>query len=296
MKLDHNTKLGWIGTGVMGEPLCAHLMAAAYPLAVHSRTREKAAQVVQQGAVWSDSPAQLAVISDVIFTMVGSPDEVEAIYFGADGLMDALRAETILVDMGTTPPALSQEIERQARQRGAHAIDAPVSGGDVGARNASLSIMAGGDEAVFDALQPLFDRMGKAHYMGPAGSGQHTKMCNQITVAGTMIGVCEALLYARQAGLDADKLVDVIARGAAGCWTLDNLAPRINRDDLEPGFMVNHFVKDLGIALTEVDNLGLTLPGTTLATELYQQLQSAGQGERGTQALILALKELNRLT
>ena len=283
-------RIGWIGTGVMGAPMCGHLLAAGYPVCVSSRTRSKADALLGQGANWCETPAEVAAQSDIIFTTVGTPDEVREVYFGQQGVFAGLQAGAVIVDMGTTPPSLSREIADYAASRDVHAVDAPVSGGDVGARNASLSVMAGGDEAVVNSLMPLFDCIAKkVAWLGGAGSGQHTKMANQLTVAGTMIGVCEALVYADRAGVDLEKLVAVISTGAAGCWTLDNLAPRIIKGDDEPGFMVNHFIKDLGIALDECEQMGIKLPGLELANQLYRQLQANGHGESGTQALIHAI-------
>lgn len=284
------TAVGWIGTGVMGAPLCAHLLAAGAQLYIHSRTRTKAEPLLAEGAHWCASPAAVAAQAEVIFTMVGVPAEVERVYFGDDGIFTALGSQAIIVDMGTTPPSLSRKIAARAQQLAASAIDAPVSGGDVGARNAALTIMAGGDAAALARVQPWFACLAKTvTHMGPAGSGQHTKMCNQLVVAGTMIGVCEALVYAARAGLDCEQLVAAIRPGAAACWSLDNLAPRINRHDYAPGFMVEHFLKDLGIALAEAEALGLHLPGLTLAQALYQKVQQLGHGQSGTQALVLAL-------
>jgi 3-hydroxyisobutyrate dehydrogenase len=226
--------------------------------------------------------------------MVGRSEEVREVYFGEEGVFAGLRAGAIIVDMGTTPPSLTAEIVRRADTLKAHALDAPVSGGDVGARNASLSVMVGGDEASVNTVRPLFDCMAKTvAWMGQAGNGQHTKMANQLAVAGTMIGVCEALVYAAQANVDLEQLVSVISKGAAGCWTLDNLAPRIIKGDDAPGFMVDHFVKDLGIALQESEQMGLTLPGLELATELYRKLQAIGHGQSGTQALVHAIRQLS---
>lgn len=288
--MKHNPPvIGWIGAGVMGAAMSAHLLHAGYTLNLNTRTRSKAASLEQAGANWCDTPAQLAAASDVVFAMVGSPDEVREVMFAEQGVMQGLQADAVVVDMGTTPPSLSREIASRAEQLRAHAVDAPVSGGDVGAREGRLSIMAGGDKNVVEQLQPLFDCMGKARYMGEAGSGQHTKMCNQITVAGTMIGVCEALVYAARAGLDADRMVEVVSKGAAACWTLDNLAPRIINNDFAPGFMVDHFIKDLGIALREAENMQLNLPGLQLAHQLYRKVSQAGHGRSGTQALIHAL-------
>jgi 3-hydroxyisobutyrate dehydrogenase len=282
---------GWIGAGVMGEPLCGHLLDAGYTLFINTRTAARASSLVDKGARWCATPAEVAAQADIIFTMVGVPDEVQQVYFGAAGIFSALRNNAVLVDMGTTPPSLTQQIAARAHQLGASAVDAPVSGGDVGARNATLSIMAGGDADVVERVRPLFDCMARSvNYMGVAGNGQHTKMCNQLVVAGTMIGVCEALVYAAKSGLDCERLVNAIRPGAAGCWTLENLAPRINQNDYAPGFMVDHFVKDLGIALAEAENLGLNLPGLMLALALYKKVQHLGHGQSGTQALIHALQ------
>jgi 3-hydroxyisobutyrate dehydrogenase len=287
-------KIGWIGTGVMGASMCGHLLSAGYPLTVTSRTRSKADTLIQQGASWCETPEEVSAQADIVFTTVGRPDEVREVYFGEKGVFAGLQAGAIVVDMGTTPPSLSREIAERAITLGAHAVDAPVSGGDVGARNASLSVMAGGEEDIVDSIRPLFDCMAKTvAWMGEAGNGQHSKMANQLAVAGTMVGVCEALVYAARAGVDLEKLVAVISKGAAGCWTLDNLAPRIISGDDAPGFMVDHFVKDLGIALSECEQMGVTLPGLELADKLYRQLQATGHGKSGTQALIHAISSLD---
>jgi len=286
-------KVGWIGTGVMGMPMCGHLLSAGYAVSVTSRTRSKANALIQQGASWCETAAQVAAQADIVFTTVGRPEEVREVYFGEQGVFAGLQAGAIVVDMGTTPPSLTREISEHAILLGAQALDAPVSGGDVGASNASLTVMAGGEEAIVDKVRPLFECMAKTvAWMGEAGNGQHTKMANQLAVAGTMIGVCEALVYAARAGVDLEKLVAVISKGAAGCWTLDKLAPRIIQGDDAPGFMVDHFVKDLGIALKESEQMGLTLPGLELASRLYKQLQEIGHGQSGTQALIHAIKKI----
>jgi 3-hydroxyisobutyrate dehydrogenase len=288
-------KAGWIGTGVMGMPMCGHLLSAGYAVSVTSRTRSKADALIEQGASWCETPAEVAAQADIVFTTVGRPEEVREVYFGEQGVFAGLQAGAIVVDMGTTPPSLTREIAVRAASLGAHAVDAPVSGGDIGARNASLSVMAGGEEGVVDSIRPLFDCMASTvAWMGEAGSGQHTKMANQLAVAGTMIGVCEALVYAARAGVELEKLVAVISKGAAGCWTLDNLAPRIIRGDDAPGFMVDHFVKDLGIALSECEQMGIKLPGLELANQLYRQLQATGHSESGTQALIHAIRQLQK--
>jgi 3-hydroxyisobutyrate dehydrogenase len=288
-------KVGWIGTGVMGAPMCGHLLTAGYAVSVTSRTRSKADALIEQGARWCETPAEVAAQADIVFTTVGRPEEVREVYFGERGVFAGLQAGAIAVDMGTTPPSLTREIAERAISLGAHTVDAPVSGGDVGARNASLSVMAGGEEGIVDSIRPLFDCMAKTvAWMGEAGNGQHTKMANQLAVAGTMIGVCEALVYAARAGVELEKLVTVISKGAAGCWTLDNLAPRIISGDDAPGFMVDHFVKDLGIALGECEQMGIKLPGLELADQLYRQLQAIGHGESGTQVLIHAIRQLQK--
>lgn len=286
-----HTKIGWIGLGVMGEPLCQHLMNAGYPVSVFTRSKDKASAVVANGAQWCDSPAQVANMSEVIFTMVGVGREVEEVYFSNKGLFFCDISDKVFIDMGTTAPSLSVRIAHYAKQHTAQSIDAPVSGGDVGARMASLSIMAGGDEAVIKSVGGLFECLGQVQIMGAAGSGQHTKMCNQMVVAGTMIGVCEALLYAKRAGLNCETMIAAISQGAAGCWTLDNLAPRIIKQDFSPGFMVDHFIKDLDIAMQEAELMGLNLPGMSLAKSLYEKVRDLGHGKSGTQALLIALEE-----
>lgn len=288
--MSKNTKIGWIGLGVMGEPLCQHLMSAGYPMSVYTRSKIKAGEVLANGAHWCDSAAEVATRSDVIFTMIGVGREVEEVYFSKKGLFDGDISDKIYIDMGTTAPSLSMKIAEYVKQRSAQSIDAPVSGGDVGARNASLSIMAGGDEAVIESVRALFECMGRVQIMGGSGSGQHAKMCNQMVVAGTMIGVCEALLYAKRAGLNCATMIAAIRQGAAGCWTLDNLAPRIIKQDFAPGFMVEHFIKDLAIAMQETALMGLELPGLSLAKSLYEKVRDLGHGKSGTQALLMALE------
>ena len=286
--------IGWIGTGVMGEPMFRHLMSAGYKGCVFNRTREKAEGLIGSGAEWVDSPMLLAQKSDIVFTIVGYPSDVREVYFGENGILKGISANKIVVDMTTTSPTLAVEIYKATANAGAHAIDAPVSGGDVGALNASLSIMAGGDKEVFEAILPLLDILGKKIvYQGGPGKGQHTKMCNQITIASTMTGVCESLLYAYRAGLDINTMLRSISGGAAACWTLDNLAPRIEKKDFEPGFFVDHFIKDMGIALEEARRMNIVLPGLDLAYNLYLKVKEKGFGKKGTQALILALGDLS---
>ena len=278
----------------MGRSMCGHLLAAGSPVTVFSRTRAKADPLVAEGAAWADSPAAVARASDIVFTMVGVPADVREVYFGRDGIMSALKPGAIAVDMTTTEPSLAIEIASAAAARGARAVDAPVSGGDVGARNATLSIMVGGDADAVTAVRPLFERLGKnIVHQGAPGAGQHTKMCNQIVIAGTMIGVCESLVYGAKAGLNLETMLSSIKSGAAGCWTLENLAPRVLKRNFDPGFLVEHFIKDMGIALAEARRMNLALPGLALVQQLYIAVQAQGHGRKGTHALVLALEHLS---
>nr|MBI3614117.1 NAD(P)-dependent oxidoreductase [Nitrospirota bacterium] len=288
------TTIGWIGTGIMGAPMCGHLLARGYNVRLHTRTLARAAPLLDRGAVWAVSPRQVVEQSDVVFTMVGFPQDVRQVYWGEAGLLAGLRPGVTLVDMTTSSPSLAQEIHATARAVGAQALDAPVSGGDVGARNATLSIMVGGDKAVVDRVRPLLELMGKTIvHQGEPGAGQHAKLSNQIVIAGTMIGVCEALLYGYKAGLDLPALLQSIAGGAAACRSLDVLAPRMLKRDFAPGFLVDHFVKDMGTALDEATRMGLALPGLALVHQLYLAVQAQGHGKQGTQALLLALEQLS---
>jgi 3-hydroxyisobutyrate dehydrogenase len=287
-------RLGWIGTGVMGSSMCGHLLEAGYAVVVHSRTQERAESLLARGAVWAASAAEVAAEADVVFTMVGFPADVRQVVLGPDGALSRARPGAVLVDMTTSEPSLAREIEAAARARGVESVDAPVSGGDVGARNAALSIMVGGDPATVGRLRPLFDLLGKTIvHQGPSGAGQHTKMVNQILIGTGMIGVCEALLYADRAGLDLESALASVSGGAAGSWSLSNYAPRMLQGDFEPGFFVEHFIKDMEIALAEARRLNLALPGLALAHELYLALRAQGGGRKGTQALILALAKLS---
>ncbi|MCZ6900381.1 MAG: NAD(P)-dependent oxidoreductase [Bacteroidetes bacterium] len=294
MKIDQNTTIGWVGTGVMGVSMVRHLNKAGYQCIVYNRTKEKAATLLEQGAEWANSPGEVAAQSDIIFTIVGFPKDVREVYLSEDGIVNSAKKGSVLVDMTTTEPSLAVEIYEAAKTKGIQSIDAPVSGGDVGAKNAALSIMVGGDKESVDNLMPLFELMGKnIVYQGPAGSGQHTKMCNQITIAGTMIGVCESLLYGHKAGLDLTTMLSSISGGAAGCWTLNNLAPRIVDRNFDPGFYVEHFIKDMSIALKEGEAMGLSLPGLGLVKQLYLAVQAQGYGKMGTHALMLALEKIS---
>ena len=287
-------KIGWIGTGVMGRSMAGHVQAAGHALSVFNRTQRKAEQLLENGATWCDSPADVAKNVEVVFTMVGFPKDVEETYLGARGILSVDGSCRIVVDMTTSAPGLAQTIARVASAKGIFSLDAPVSGGDIGARNATLAIMVGGDKKTFDEVLPLFQLMGKnIAYMGEAGAGQHTKMCNQILIAGTMIGVCESLLYASKVGIDQQAVIDIIGQGAASSWSINTLGPRIVKGDYQPGFYVEHFIKDMGIALKEAAAVNLALPGLALVHQLYIAVQAQGHGRLGTQALMLALKTLN---
>ncbi|MEM7368623.1 MAG: NAD(P)-dependent oxidoreductase [Bacteroidota bacterium] len=294
--LTSQTKIGWIGTGVMGVSMLGHLLDQGYSATVYNRTRSKAQAVLDKGAEWADSPKAVAEQSDVVFTIVGFPSDVEEVYFGEQGILNGMRSGTVLVDMTTTKPSLAEDIYLRSTALGGSSVDAPVSGGDVGAKNGSLSIMVGGDKSIVDAIMPLFEIMGKnIIYQGKAGAGQHTKMCNQITIAGTMIGVCECLLYGHKAGLDLTVMLQAISGGAAGCWSLSNLAPRIVKRNFDPGFYVEHFIKDMEIALEEAKRLQLSLPGLALVHQLYKAVEAQGHGKKGTHALSLALERISNI-
>lgn len=287
-------KIGWIGTGVMGTSMAGHVQAGGNDLFVFNRTREKAQSLLDKGAQWCDTPAQVAENAEIVFSIVGFPVDVEGVYLGEDGVLSGGGSCKIVVDMTTSQPSLAQRIAQEAEKKGIASLDAPVSGGDIGAREAALAIMVGGEKKTFDEVLPLFQLMGKniAH-MGAAGAGQHTKMCNQVLIAGTMIGVCESLLYAVKEGLDPQEVIDIIGKGAAGSWSINNLGPRIVKGDFDPGFFVEHFIKDMGIALKEAEAVGLSLPGLALVHQLYMAVKAMGHGRLGTQALYLALKTLN---
>jgi 3-hydroxyisobutyrate dehydrogenase len=289
-----STRVGWIGTGVMGSSMCGHVLDAGYSVTVTTRTRERAEPLLQRGATWADSPAEVAGAADVVFSIVGYPSDVRAVFLGDDGILAGAAPGSTAVDMTTSEPALAVEIHTAARERGVDAVDAPVSGGDVGAREARLSIMVGGDEAAVERVRPLLEVMGKTIvHQGDAGAGQHTKMVNQILIATGMIGVCEALLYGYRAGLDLERVMESVASGAAGSWSLSNYGPRMLAGDFAPGFVVDHFVKDMGIALAEAKRAELSLPGLALAEQLYVALQAQGSGRKGTHSLILALASLS---
>jgi len=288
------TKIGWIGTGVMGASMCGHLIDKGFSATVYNRTKEKADGLLEKGARWAESPKQVAEASDVIFTIVGFPADVRNVILGDDGVLAGSKEGNILVDMTTSEPTLAVEIAEAAQAKGVHSVDAPVSGGDVGAKEARLSIMIGGEEEIVTALNPCWEAMGKTIVrQGGPGAGQHTKMVNQTLIATGMIGVCEALLYGHKAGLDLKTVLQSVGSGAAGSWSLTNLGPRIIDNNFDPGFFVEHFIKDMGIALAEARKMGIALPGLALGEQLYQAVKAQGHGRLGTHALELALCQLN---
>jgi 3-hydroxyisobutyrate dehydrogenase len=290
------TRIGWIGTGVMGRWMCQHLMTRGYKATVYTRSKEKARPLLDAGATWADSPRAVAERSDAVFAIVGFPRDVREVFLGCDGALAGSRPGTLLVDMTTSEPSLAREICEAAHKKGVYSIDAPVSGGDVGAKNATLSIMVGGDAEAVEAARPLLECMGKTIvHQGPAGAGQHTKMVNQVLIATNMIGVCEALLYGYKAGLDLKTVLQSVGGGAAASWSLNNLGPRIIDRNFEPGFFVEHFIKDMGIALDEARLMNLALPGLALANQLYLAVQAQGWGRKGTHALMLALEQLSNV-
>jgi 3-hydroxyisobutyrate dehydrogenase len=288
------TRIGWIGTGVMGSSMCGHLVSAGFRVTAFNRSRSKMRPLEDRGVLAMDSPRAVAEKSDVIFSIVGFPNDVRDVILGPNGALAGANSGSVLVDMTTSEPSLAREIYEQAKLRGVDSVDAPVSGGDVGAKEARLSIMVGGDPETVEELRPLLDRLGKTVvHQGPAGAGQHTKMVNQILIATNMIGVCEALLYGYKAGLDLTAVLQSVGTGAAGSWSLNNLGPRMIAGRFEPGFFVEHFLKDMGIALAEARRMRLALPGLALAEQLYRAVEAQGHGRDGTHALILALARLS---
>lgn len=288
------TRIGWIGTGVMGRSMCGHLIDAGYSTTVYNRSKEKLQDLLAKGATAAASPKEVAARSDVVFSIVGFPHDVREVILGDDGALAGAAQGSIVVDMTTSEPQLAVEIYEAAQAKNIHAIDAPVSGGDVGAREARLSIMIGGGDEAVQKVKPLFELMGKTIvHQGGAGAGQHTKMVNQILISTNMIGVCEALLYGVKAGLDLPTVLQSVSSGAAGSWSLSNLGPRMINGNFDPGFFVEHFIKDMGIALAEARRMRLALPGLALAEQLYQAVAAQGHARDGTHALMLALANLS---
>ncbi len=289
-----STNIGWVGTGVMGAPMAGHLQAAGHKLYVYNRTAAKAQVLVDAGAVLCESPREVARQSEFVFSIVGYPVDVESTYLSTDGILAGAKTGSVVIDMTTSEPALAKRICKVAERQGVDVLDAPVSGGDIGARNAALAIMVGGEQTVFDRVKPLFQCMGKnIAYMGPAGAGQHTKMSNQILIAGTMIGTVESLLYAHRSGLNLEEVIAVIGSGAASSWSINNLGPRIVKGDFDPGFYIKHFVKDMGIALAEAKAMRLALPGLALVNQFYQAAIAQGLEDLGTQGLYKVLERLS---
>jgi 3-hydroxyisobutyrate dehydrogenase len=286
MQSNDEKVIGFIGLGVMGKSMARNLINAGFNLVIFTRTKEKASDLVEMGAMWVDSPKSVAQRANTVITMVGYPSDVEEIYLGEEGLINSSNKNTYLIDMTTSTPTLAKRIFEVANEKGLHALDAPVSGGDIGAREGKLAIMVGGNLQAFEACSPVFEVLGKnIVYQGEAGSGQHTKMCNQIAIASNMVGICEAIIYAEKAGLNAETVLKSISTGAAGSWSLSNLAPRILKEDFAPGFYIKHFIKDMKIALEEAENLGIEVPGLSLAKKMYEQLAERGEENSGTQAL-----------
>ncbi len=278
--------IGFIGTGVMGKSMAAHLLKAGYTVHIYNRSKEKAKELITEGAIWHDSVSEVAQVADVIITIVGYPRDVEDIYLKEDGIIAKAKKGSYVVDMTTSSPKLAEKIYEKAKEKEIFALDAPVSGGDIGAKNGTLTIMVGGDERAFNELLPIFNVMGKnIVYQGRSGAGQHTKMSNQIAIAANMLGVAEALSYAVKAGLDPEKVLASIGAGAAGSWSLNNLAPRMLKGDFAPGFYIKHFLKDMGIALNSAKELGLNTPALSLAKIIYEDLKAKGEEDSGTQAI-----------
>eukprot|EP00744_Colponema_vietnamica_P005511 GILI01008073.1.p2 GENE.GILI01008073.1~~GILI01008073.1.p2 ORF type:complete len:300 (-),score=93.15 GILI01008073.1:1294-2193(-) len=288
-------RVGWIGTGVMGVHMCRHLMGKGFEMSVYNRTAEKALPLVEAGAKLRSSPKEVAENSDVVFVIVGFPADVREVISGPQGILNGLKTGGIIVDHTTSEPSLAREIFEAAKQRGVASLDAPVSGGDIGARNGKLSIMCGGETSTFDAVKPLMEAYGaNIQLLGGAGAGQHTKMVNQIVIANTLLGVIEGLLYGHKAGLDLEKVIQMVGSGAAASWQLNNLGPRIVGRNFDPGFFVEHFVKDMGIALEECRRMNLSLPGLSMVHSFYQAVKAQGHGRLGTHALAMALEKFNQ--
>lgn len=287
-------RIGWIGTGVMGAAMAKRLLDAGYALTVYNRTKSKAELLLDAGAEWAGDPRATAGASDIVISIVGYPRDVEEVYLGEVGVLSADDLPRIVIDMTTSSPDLATRIAAEAQRKGVHSIDAPVSGGDVGAKNGTLSIMMGGDESAIETVRPILEYLGqRITRLGGPGSGQHTKMVNQILISTMMIGACEGLMYAGHAGLDLKKVIEAVGSGAAGSWTINNLGPRIADRNFEPGFYVEHFIKDMNIALAEGRRMNLSMPGLALAEQLYEAVQAQGYGRKGTHALMLALESLS---
>ena len=281
------SRITFIGIGVMGGSMALNLLKAGHEITVYTRTKSKAEKLLSLGAKWEQSAAKASENAEIVISMVGYPRDVEEIYLGKNGVLSALKSGSTIIDMTTSSPKLAQKIYQLAKEKGIAALDAPVSGGDVGAKNGTLAIMVGGDKEVYDKMVPIFNVMGKnICYFGKAGSGQYAKMSNQIAIASNMMGVCEAIAYAKKCGLNPQDLLNVISTGAAGSWSLSNLAPRMLKGDFAPGFFIKHFIKDMKIAIESAKEMNLNLPGLMLAEKLYEELAQKGYENDGTQALL----------
>lgn len=288
--------IGWIGTGVMGKSMCLHLINSGNTAYIYNRTKQKAAELLEKGAFWCDSPEEVAEKSEIIFSIVGFPEDVEKIILDEKGVLKSAKQGSVIVDMTTSSPILAKKIYEICKNKGIYSLDAPVSGGDIGAREGKLAIMVGGDRDIYDKALPFFKIMGEnIAYMGKAGAGQHTKMSNQILIAGTMIGVVESLLYAYKTGMNLDSVIDVIGKGAASSWSINNLGKRIAKGDFDPGFFIKHFIKDMGIALDEAKRINLALPGLSLAHQFYIAATSLGYENLGTQGLYKVFQKMNNI-
>ena len=284
-------KIGFIGVGVMGNGMVKNLLQQGYEVNAYTRTRAKALEALDAGAVWRENVADCVRDADAVISIVGFPPDVEEVYFGDKGILANARPGTLVIDMTTTSPRLSQRIYTEAADKGLPALDAPVSGGDTGARAGTLAIMVGGDREAFERAMPIFEAMGKSiRYMGPAGSGQHTKMANQIAIAGTLAGACEAVAYARAVGLDVDEMLSAISGGAAGSWQLSNNGPKSAHGDFAPGFFIKHFIKDMTLADGEARGRDVPLPVLEKVLAMFRALEAQGYGDEGTQALIRAYR------
>lgn len=288
----NNNIIGFIGTGVMGSSMASHILEAGYKVLVYNRTKSRAEALIEKGAVWKDSVKELSKECDIIITIVGYPKDVEETYLEEGGIINNAKPGTYVIDMTTSKPNLAKIIYEKAKEKGIYSLDAPVSGGDIGAKNGTLTIMVGGNPEVFEKMKPILELMGKNILLqGAAGAGQHTKMCNQIAIASNMIGVCEAMVYAKSAGLNPENVLKSISAGAAGSWSLSNLAPRMIKGDFEPGFYIKHFIKDMNIAISEAKEMGINTPGLDLSKSLYDKLVEEGKEDKGTQALFELLNK-----
>tara|TARA_B100001093_G_scaffold75036_1_gene65855 strand:- start:17047 stop:17949 length:903 start_codon:yes stop_codon:yes gene_type:complete len=289
-----NQPIGWIGLGVMGEPMAHHLLTAGCKLNIFTRTREKGKRLEDRGAVWRDSPESVGRESNLVFTMLGYPSEVESVLLGSRGVVEGIRSGSVVVDMTTSSPKLAQEAANEMKKKEVLFLDSPVSGGDIGAKNASLAIMCGGEKTGFERIFPVLQKLGSSiEWFGPSGAGQRVKMANQILIASTMIGTIESLLYAERSNLDLTRVINLIGQGAAGCWSLNQLGPRIVSKDWSAGFYIKHFIKDIEIALEDSRRIGLNLEGLKLAHRFYLLAKEKDYQNEGTQALAKVLKELN---